>query len=358
MKKVLAFVLVLCMAFALVACGGGGSAEKTVAVLYYDYSDIYISTVRSALDEQLKAANVKFTNYDSANSQATQIDQVNTAIANGDSLLVVNLVDSSSDAAKTIADAAAAAKVPVIFFNRSVPDALLKDKVLFVGTDAPEAGHLQGKMIGEYLVEHFDEVDLNGDGVISYAMLKGQEGNDEADARTKYGVEDANAVLTAAGKSALQYYNTSATPGTDGQYYEVDKDGKWSTDEGNNIMARAIQNSKDMIELVIANNDGMAEGAIAALKAAGYNLPGKTVIPVFGVDATDRAKALIAEGAMTGTVKQDNVGMATAITLAVKNAIDGKELNAGIVGKHGDITFSSAAGIDNKIYVPYAPYTG
>ena len=61
-----------------------------------------------------------------------------------------------------------------------------------------------------------------------------------------------------------------------------------------------------MIELVICNNDGMAEGAVSALNDKGYNLgTGKDckMIPVFGVDATDAAKQLIADGKMTATVK-------------------------------------------------------
>ena len=34
---------------------------------------------------------------------------------------------------------------------------------------------MQGQMVGEYLLENYDTVDLNGDGVISYVMFKGQE---------------------------------------------------------------------------------------------------------------------------------------------------------------------------------------
>ena len=60
------------------------------------------------------------------------------------------------------------------------------DKCAFVGTDAPEAGHMQGEMIGKYLVENYDAVDLNGDGKISYAMFMGQLGNVEAIYRTQY----------------------------------------------------------------------------------------------------------------------------------------------------------------------------
>ncbi len=42
----------------------------------------------------------------------------------------------------------------------------------FVGTDAAEAGHMQGEMIGNYLLENYDAVDLNGDGTISYVCSR------------------------------------------------------------------------------------------------------------------------------------------------------------------------------------------
>ena len=50
-----------------------------------------------------------------------------------------------------------------------------------------------------------------------------------------------------------------------------------------------------------------------ALQNAGYNKEGATVIPVFGVDATDAAKDAIAAGSMIGTIKQDAEGMANTI---------------------------------------------
>ena len=59
--------------------------------------------------------------------------------------------------------------------------------------------------------------------MISYVMFKGDEANQEAIARTKYGVEDANTILTAAGKPALKFYDES----NDKQYL-VDQNGTWS----------------------------------------------------------------------------------------------------------------------------------
>ena len=75
----------------------------------------------------------------------------------------------------------------------------------------------------------------------------------------------------------------------------------------NTNLSQYNKENNNMIELIICNNDGMAEGAISALNDKGYNLGDgtSTTIPVFGVDATDAAKQLIADGKMTGTIKQD-----------------------------------------------------
>ena len=113
----------------------------------------------------------------------------------------------------------------------------------------------------------------------------------------------------------------------------------------------------NMIELVICNNDGMAEGVIASLQEKGYNKSGAHLVPVFGVDATDNAKALIAEGAMTGTVKQDAEGMAAAIAQTVK-AIAGGTAPAAALAALTDERFSVAGDCGSKLFVAYAPYTG
>lgn len=388
MKKLLALILTGAMVLSLTACGGSSttssdattstddtttesteSTESTetaasdlnVAVFYYTYSDTYISSVRTALDAALTAAGIAFQNYDGNSNQTTQNEQIDTAISQGANLLIVNIVTSGSvDASQAVIDKASAAGIPVIFFNRAVESdedegVVLGsyDKCAFVGTDAPEAGHMQGQMIGEYVVENFDAIDLNGDGKISYAMFMGQLGNVEAIYRTQYAVEDANAVLTAAGLSELEYFDASNS-----DCYQVDQDGNWSATAANNYMttnlAQYSEANGNMIELVICNNDGMAEGAISALNDKGYNLgDGNCVtIPVFGVDATDAAKQLIADGKMTGTIKQDAEGMANCIAYLTQNVADGKELMA------DTDSYNISENVSNKIYIPYGAYTG
>lgn len=386
-RKVMALAMASTMAVSLTACGGGKAAETTaapaaaettvaaaeskadateaateapaaldgeVSVFYYTYGDTYISSVRSALDAALEAAGIKYQDYDSNNSQTTQTEQVTTAIAKGTSLLVVNLVDSGSDdAAKNIIDQASAQNIPVIFFNRSVSEEAVSsyDKCVFVGTDYEMAGHMQGEMVGKYLVDNYDTVDLNGDGSISYVMFKGQEGNAEAIARTQFGVEDADKVLTEAGKSALTFYDSS-----NANKYLVDQDGAWSAAAANNymqtILSQYSEANNNMVELVIANNDEMAIGAVTALQNAGYNLEDGSakVIPVFGVDATDAAKDAIGKGTMTGTIKQDAEGMANTIAQISENYMTSADTFA-------EVDEANVVGTW-RVNIPYATYTG
>ncbi len=326
------------------------SREGSVAVFYYTYGDTYISSVRAALDSALDSAGIQYQDYDSNNSQTTQSEQVTTALSQGATVLVVNLVDTGSDdAAKNIISQANG--VPVIFFNRSVSEEAVtsSDKCVFVGTDYEMAGHMQGEMIGNYLLENYDTLDLNGDGTISYVMFKGQEGNAEADARTKYGQEDADAILTGAGKPALSFYDSANS-----NKYLVDQAGAWSsaaaTEYMQTIMSQYSEANNNMVELVIANNDEMAIGAVTALQNAGYNKDGATVIPVFGVDATDAAKDAISAGSMIGTIKQDADGMANTIANITANYMDGKEAFDGVDSANVVGTW--------RVNIPYATYTG
>lgn len=381
-NRLLSLMLALGMTAGLSACAGGSEQQKPspsasqtpeadkVGVFYYSFSDAYLSSVRESLDADLDAAGVSFTNYDGENDQSTQNKAIDAALEEGCNVLVVNLVNAgSAEDARAILDKAAAKGAKVIFFNRAVEEQDVEDTLLgeeayqdmtaFVGTDSPQAGHLQGTMIANYLLEHYDEVDLNGDGTISYAMFMGDEAHADAICRTQYSVEDANAMLLQAGKPILRYFDAGNT-----SCYQADENGTWSAEAANSAMAKNLTQYNDengnMIELVICNNDEMAQGAIEALQAVGYNTGniGAKSIPVFGVDATRTAQQLIAQGMMTGTVKQDAEGMANAICQLTQAATQDLDLPTAVSSLvAGDPTYSLVKGTDNQVYVAYATFT-
>jgi len=102
------------------------------------------------------------------------------------------------------------------------------------------------------------------------------------------------------------------------------------------------------IELIIANNDDAALGAIEAMNEHGYNTgSGDDFIPVFGVDATSVAQEAINAGKMTATILQDAEGMARYILTLAQNIANGDDLmaNTGFMNIDAGVT---------KIRVPYA----
>ena len=364
MKKIAAILLAALMLTSLAGCGGNetttttataetsataqdetsdadsnddqaADTKVTLGVLIYKYDDTYISTVRQALEAaagDLGADQVELILNDGKGDQGTQNDQIDGLIQQGVDALIVNIVDIG--AAPTVIDKAKAADLPIIFFNRE-PDADViasYDLARFIGTTPSEAGVIQGEMMAD-IWENNADLDKNGDGIMQYVMLQGDPDNPEAIARTEFSIStvEANGIETE--RLDLQVAN-------------------WDTEKANTATSAWISSFGDKIEFIVANNDGMAAGAISALQAAGYNTgeEGANHIPVVGVDATDMAQDLISKGQMDGTVLQDGPAMAQAVLAVAMNAAKGEDFLAGTSYKYDDSGLS--------VRIPYQPWTG
>lgn len=343
MKKRKFLALALCgfMSLSLLAgCGsssdsGAKSDTLKVGVFLFKFDDTYISTVRQSLQkiQDENDGKVEFTFYDGKGDQPTQNDAIDTVLSKDVDLLMVNLVDTGS--AKTVLKKIEEKGKPVVFFNREpVDQSIIKsyEKAIFVGTNAQEAGVLQGKMVADLWTKDGKTLDRNGDGVIQYVMLKGEADNPEAVARTKYSVEEIEKAGFKTEQLEMQVCN-------------------WDPALAQNAMESWLSKSGDKIELVISNNDGMAQGAIAALEAQGFNKgdDGK-FIPVYGVDATEAAQDLINKHKMSGTVLQDAPAMAKALYETGKNLANGKSAIDGTEYTFDDTGFA--------IRIPYQKFTG
>lgn len=377
MKRFTAALLaVFMLTLAGCSCGGSDSGSTnngqatnsdrlSADVFFYDYSDTYIGSVRTALERMMKEEKDTFsyTFYDGASDQSTQTEQVETAITRGAGLLVVNVVTTGSDeASQNIIQNASRANVPVIFFNREVSDDIVNsyEQCLFVGTDADEAGYMQGQMIAEYLLsgDNARRCDINGDGKIAYVMFRGELGNAEAYGRTRYSVENANLMLEQAGSeyrlvpSAANQYDPTQDDDGVSRYYLY---GNWSATTAKNLMDTALTTyslDNGDIEMIIANNDDQALGAIEAMNELGYNSGNsEKTIPVFGVDATSVAREAIQAGNMSGTIEQDANGMAEAILHFARNVAEGRSLMDGVENFNMDKDVA-------KVRVPYHIFTG
>lgn len=342
-KKILTMaVATMMLAATFVGCGKkpaegpntGGETGKAikVGVLLYKFDDTYISTVRQSLQEiQSKNADkIEFEFFDGKGDQATQNDSIDTVIQKDMDLLLVNLADTG--AAQTVLDKIKAADKPVVLFNREPGTDIIKsyDKAVFVGTNAKEAGVMQGEIIADIWNKDKAVIDKNGDGKIQYVMLQGEPDNPEAIARTEFSVSTLVDKGIEVEKLASQVCN-------------------WEQATAQNTMEAWFANHGDKIEAVIANNDGMALGAIAALQAQGYNKDDASKqITVVGVDATAAAQDYISKGYMTGSVLQDAPAMAEALYTVGMNLANGKSAIDGSEYKFDDTGVA--------VRIPYKPF--
>lgn len=337
MKKIISLVAAAILSVGMLAgCGSkpadagkttDGGKEIKVGVALYKFDDTFISTVRQAIektaDEKGKATGEKISlNFaDGQGQQATQNDQVDTFITQKYDVIAVNMVDRT--AASVIIDKAKAAGIPVVFFNREpVAEDMAKwDKLYYVGAKAEESGAMQGQIIADHFKAN-PGIDKNKDGKLQYVMLEGEPGHQDAILRTEHSIK---ALETAGVKTEKLASDT----------------GLWQRANGQEKMAAWLSAYGDKIEVVFANNDDMALGAIEALKAAGKE------IPVVGVDATAPAIDSLEAGQLLGTVLNDAKGQGSAI-LNISYSLAKKE----------DPT-KSVEGITDVKYkwVPYQPVT-
>ena len=311
MKRIGCLIAALSLLMTLSACHTGGEAEQTlrIGVALYQQEDTFIETVTRELQrvalEKEQAQNCKINLYitDGKESQTSQNEQVDRFLERGYDVICVNIVDRT--AAAVIIDKAQAADVPVIFFNREpVEEDLRRWKhAYYVGLPAGDAGVLQGELVLDAWRTQRDTLDRNGDGVIQYVMLEGEPGHQDALLRTEYSIS----TLIKAGVSTEKLASAAAN---------------WQRGQAGIRMRQWLREFGDAIEVVFANNDDMALGAIDACTEAGL---GKSSLPfIVGVDATPPAMEALREGTLEGTVRNDAVGLAESlISMAVSLSSEG-----------------------------------
>lgn len=322
-KKLLALLLALIMVFSLVACGNdkkdgsaGNTKGKKIGLLVFNGSDPYIGTVRTAFEE-LDKADDSFTLeiQDSQNDQAKQNDQLDVLIQKKVDALLINIVDFG--AGKAVVDKVKASGIPAVFWNRDITKDLTEanlSQMIFFGTQAPQAGVMQGEIA---LEKWKNGGDFNGDGKLQYVTLHGGLDNAEAVTRSTESAKvftDNNVEAVQLDEKVADWEETKAKEATDAWFSRYGKE----------------------IEVIFANNDGMAMGALAALQQAGYNkldengkIDPEKYIPIYGVDATEQAVAKVKSGELSGTVRQNNKTMAKGVIELIKNKLDGKDWTEG-----------------------------
>lgn len=301
MKK---FLSVVALGMAIISCGSKkeeGPKKVRIGVTIYKFDDNFISSLR----DDLKAfadqrGGVELFLNDSQNQQGIQNDQIDTMISKGVDVLAINLVDPQ--AGETVVQKAKKANIPIVLFNKDPGFEVLNsyEKAYYVGNNPEESGVFQGETVVKQWKAD-PKLDKNGDGIIQYAMLKGEPGHPDAEARTLWSVKTIN-------DKGIKTEKLFEDTGMWDAALAKDKVDAWlSSPKGKTI------------EVILANNDGMALGAIEATKAHNVKLP------IYGVDAIQEALLKIESSELAGTVLNDGTNQAKAVLDLTLNLANNKE---------------------------------
>jgi D-xylose transport system substrate-binding protein len=216
--------------------------------------------------------------YQNANADASlQQQQINSVIAQGAKIVVLDPVDSA--AAAGLVQMAHGQDVKIIAYDRPIPDTPADYYVSFDNKGI-------GAAIAQSLVDH-----LKAEGIAAGAGVLQINGSptDAAAGLIRDGIDSA---LDASEYKTLAEFDTP----------------DWAPPKAQEWAAGQITRFGDQIIGIVAANDGTAGGAIAALKAAGVD----PVPPVTGNDATIAALQLIISGDQYNTISKPSEIVARA----------------------------------------------
>ena len=299
-KWAILMAVILCLTAIFAGCTDGsgtsgsgsgsdsGSAE-TLNIAYFGphQDNEYQISLREAVEEAAKEKGVACKVYIADNDPAKQISQIEQALAEGVDGILIDPV--SFDGITTAVTAAKDAGVPFVTVHESV--STQDDCTAFVGSNLRTGGKL--KM--EQVIKDFpDGADLG----ILYGPLGQTAQIDITD-----GYQDA---LTESGK---EY-----------QYVTVfEGEANWNSEDALELVSNWLSTGKN-IDALVCNNDGMAIGALQAVKSAGK----VGEIKIYGLDAQQDALNEVKAGNIQATIFNDYIGEAnTGMDLLIK-AINGE----------------------------------
>lgn len=330
-RKIAAAALTGTAMMFLVSCGQEPEPDIQkvhIGVAYYDQRDTFLNEMITEMKARMKEyetedVEMMMSIREAAGIQKTQNDQVKELIDAGCNVLCVNLVDRADPS--EIIDLARDREVPIIFFNREpvAEDLQQWEGLYYVGADARQSGVLQGELAAER-IQADKNIDRNKDGKIQYVVLEGEAGHQDAIIRTENAVETLKTQGIELEKLSYQIAN-------------------WNRAQAQNRMEQMLSEYQNQIELVLANNDDMALGAIDAYEKRNYT---ESALPVFfGIDGTDPGLEAVVNGKLAGTVYNDKEGQADAIVRLAAALVTGEGME--------NIEFEK----DQYIYTPYFPVT-
>ena len=276
------------------------------------FDDNFLTVMRNDAVRRAEEAGHTMQVDDAKDDVGTQLSQVQNYIASGVDAIIVNAVDTDTTEAMT--KAAEGAGVPLVYVNRQPIDLdNLGATTTFVGSNEKWSGTLEAF-----------EMCIQAGGVGKAVMLMGQLSNEAARSRS----EDVREVVKLSMCNGIEIIEEQTA--------------NWSRVEANDLMTNWLTAGLEF-NIVFANNDEMAIGAIQALKSAGVSMDD---VIIGGVDATEDALNAMMAGDLDVTVFQNAAAQGAGAVDAAATLAGGGSLPNFVVIPFELVTM---ANIDNYI---------
>ncbi|HEY0442724.1 MAG TPA: substrate-binding domain-containing protein [Candidatus Limnocylindrales bacterium] len=248
--------------------GGSAAAGCTVGVSWNNYQEErWAKWDEPAIKKAVQDAGGKYVANDAKSSAETQATNVENLISQGANVLLILAQDDK--AIKPSVAAAIQRGVPVVAYDRLIED----PGVFYVTFDNVEVGRMQAREILKAVPSG------------NYVFIKGNKA-------------DANAVFLKNGQDEI--IKDAVASGAIKNVGETFTD-TWKPELAQTEMEQFLTANNNKVDAVLSENDGMAGGVVAALKAQG--LAGK--VPVSGQDGDAAALNRVALGTQTVDVWKD-----------------------------------------------------
>lgn len=269
MKKLLTLVLALVLVMGLAANASAITVAFSQIGQESDWRTANTDNVLAAVEE----AGWEMVYSDGQQKQENQIAALRSFITQGvDYILFTGVVNTGWEEVLTEVNEA---EIPLLLLDR-IPDCADQiDYEFAFGGDFVEEGYRQVKWAGEYL-----KTLGRGEEEVNVVIMEGTTG------------ASAQVDRTTGNLQALEEYTNMKLVGQ--------QSGNFTRAEGQAVMESWLK-SIDKIDVLIAQNDDMALGAIDAIKAAGL-VPGQDII-IVGCDSVKAAFEAIVAGEMNATIE-------------------------------------------------------
>ena len=270
----------------------GSAGAATIGFSSPNFDDNFQTVLREQAKAHAESLGHSIQIEDAREDVGTQLSQIQNFIASGVDAIV--LAPVSAESTPQITKMAKDAGIPLVYINRRPADLdQLGGKSTWVGSDETWSGTLSG-------FEACRQAAGTGKGVILIGLLS----NEAAVTRT----EDIREVLKLSMCNGIEIV--------------AEHEAKWQRTEANNYISNLLSSGTEF-NIVFANNDEMALGAIQGLKNAGISMDD---VIIAGVDATADALAAMGAGDLDVTVFQNAPAQSVGGVDAALRMINGESL--------------------------------